>query len=273
MLKTRIVTAAVIAAVAFTVVFAVPPMVFALCIVALLVAGCREFASLAGLSGASSLMLVLAQTVLFGLMLYFWVGLSRHAPLVLTIACLTWCLLLMRLYGFDSKRPVDGRYRLMSVLSALTSLSFAGFSLVWLHQQARGEFLVLVLLFIIWAADIGAYFVGRAFGRTKLAPRISPGKTREGLFGGVMLALMIAYLAAEITRIVPSQAGLFVLLAAVTALAAAGGDLFISLHKRSMGVKDSGKLFPGHGGVLDRFDSLLAGAPFFALGIMLLSDP
>jgi len=273
MLKTRILTAVVIAAVAFTVVFAVPSLVFAVCIAALLLAACREFAPLAGLRGGASLMLVLVQTLLFGLMWYFWVGLSRHAVLVLTMACLSWCLLLMRLHGFDSKQPLDRRYRLMSVLSALTSLSCAGFSLVWLHQQQHGEFLVLVLLLIIWAADIGAYFVGRAFGQTKLAPRISPGKTREGLFGGVMLALMVAYLAAEITGVMPSQAGLFVLLTAITALAAAGGDLLISLHKRSIGVKDSGRLFPGHGGVLDRFDSLLAGAPFFALGIMLLSDP
>jgi phosphatidate cytidylyltransferase len=166
---------------------------------------------------------------------------------------------------------VDGRYRVLSVLSALASLSGAGFSLVWLHQQEHGAFLILVLLFTIWAADIGAYFVGRAFGRTRLAPQISPGKTREGLLGGVMLALLVAYLTAQIAGVLPRQVGLFVLLTAVTAVSAAGGDLFISLHKRAVGVKDSGKLLPGHGGVLDRFDSLLAGAPFFALGSLLLA--
>jgi phosphatidate cytidylyltransferase len=99
---------------------------------------------------------------------------------------------------------------------------------------------------------------------------ISPGKTWEGLFGGLALAVLIALLIARLTLAMPPALAVMVILTITTVLAAAAGDLFISLHKRTMGLKDSGRLFPGHGGVLDRFDSLLAGAPFFALGALML---
>jgi phosphatidate cytidylyltransferase len=138
-----------------------------------------------------------------------------------------------------------------------------------LRDQPAGEYLVLLLLVIIWSADTGAYFAGRRWGRHKLAPTISPGKTREGLLGGTLLATLSTVLIAGWFLPTPPSPALLVALAVLTTLFSAGGDLFVSLHKRTVGLKDSGRLFPGHGGVLDRFDSLLAGAPLFALGIEL----
>lgn len=273
MLKTRVLTAAVIALLAFVIVFIATPPIFALAILSLLLVGSWEYGRLADLRGYFAPILVGLQVLAFALMLHYWGDLSRQAPILLLGGCLAWCLMFARLYFFDNARKPGTGYRLQSVLSALASLTLAGFSLIWLHQQVRGEFLILVLLFIIWAADIGAYFTGRAFGRRKLAPRISPGKTREGLAGGTLVALLAAWLAARLTGVLPQSSGLFLLLVAITALTSAAGDLFISLHKRTVGVKDSGSLFPGHGGVLDRFDSLLAGAPFFALGIAVLAGP
>ena len=105
--------------------------------------------------------------------------------------------------------------------------------------------LLLFALVIVWAADIGAYFSGKQFGRVKLAPKISPGKTWEGVIGGLA----------------------FVALLVVIGNVWINADLAVSMFKRTAGIKDSGKLFPGHGGVLDRVDSVAAAAPLFALGI------
>ena len=135
-----------------------------------------------------------------------------------------------------------------------------------------GIAMILLLLIIIWAADIGAYFSGRRFGRTKLAPVISPTKTLEGVIGGIVLAGIAGLLLTHYTPGLETAAGLVAILVAVTVLTSVGGDLFISMHKRTMKVKDCGKIFPGHGGVLDRFDSLLAGVPFFTLGIWILDS-
>jgi phosphatidate cytidylyltransferase len=121
----------------------------------------------------------------------------------------------------------------------------------------------LIWVFMLaWGADIGAYFAGHAFGRRKLAPRVSPGKTWEGVIGGLALALAVCALGAF--WLTPGWVGwlpVIVLLVAVSVF----GDLFESVLKRATGVKDSGTLLPGHGGVLDRIDSLLAVLPVFAV--------
>lgn len=127
-------------------------------------------------------------------------------------------------------------------------------SLLWIRERdAHGLELLLWTLIVTWSTDIGAYFVGRRFGRRKLAPAISPGKTVEGLFGGIAAATLIGG-----AWVLANGLGLpLLLLAPVFALAAQGGDLFESGMKRRAGVKDSGAWLPGHGGVLDRLDGLV----------------
>ena len=135
-------------------------------------------------------------------------------------------------------------------------------SLLWIRERdARGVDLLLWVFIVTWATDIGAYFVGRAIGRTKHAPLISPGKTVEGLIGGVIAAALLGgawviYL--DLSRVLLILAPLF-------ALAAQGGDLFESWIKRRVGVKDSGHWLPGHGGLLDRLDGLVPVAVLTAL--------
>ncbi len=130
---------------------------------------------------------------------------------------------------------------------------------------------MLFLLVLIWIADSGAYFAGRRWGRVKLAPAVSPGKTREGVYGalaGAMLcALALAWMRPEI-----GAALVTIPLCLLTCLVSVAGDLFESLIKRQAGVKDSGTLLPGHGGVLDRIDSLTAAAPVFVFGLMWLEQ-
>jgi phosphatidate cytidylyltransferase len=135
-------------------------------------------------------------------------------------------------------------------------------SLLWIRERdAHGVDLLLWVFIVTWATDIGAYFVGRAIGRTKLAPSISPGKTVEGLAGGVIAAALLAG-----AWVVYKDLGrILLILAPLFALAAQGGDLFESWIKRKVGVKDSGHWLPGHGGLLDRLDGLVPVAVLTAL--------
>jgi phosphatidate cytidylyltransferase len=139
-------------------------------------------------------------------------------------------------------------------------------ALVWLH--ALDPMLVLYLILLVAAADTGAYFAGRQFGRSKLAPEISPGKTREGCFGALFVVIPVGLLGAWLFGLAALDALVFGLLSIVVALVSVAGDLQESVLKREAGAKDSGTLLPGHGGVLDRIDSLTAAAPVFLFGLL-----
>lgn len=143
-----------------------------------------------------------------------------------------------------------------------------------------GHGMVLYFLLLIWTADVSAYFVGKKWGKVKLAPEISPGKTVQGMYGALASALVSALclrLYYGLTPLEGDQSQLVVLLSidmvmlsVLTVLISIYGDLFFSLVKRRKGVKDSGLLLPGHGGILDRVDSIVAAAPFFYAGIVLI---
>lgn len=139
------------------------------------------------------------------------------------------------------------------------------------EQGTRMQLLLLYLFFIVWGADSAAYFVGQKFGKNKLAPSISPGKTLEGLFGGLLAVVLLTLLfGMNNWGFSQSQTIFMMILAIVCTLFSVVGDLTESRVKRIAGVKDSGNLFPGHGGVLDRIDAFTAAAPVFSLGWLLL---
>ena len=131
----------------------------------------------------------------------------------------------------------------------------------------NNNYLVLLLFGLIWAADVGAYFAGKAIGKTKLSPNVSPKKTVEGLVGGVILSLIVAGTYVFISLGNPSISDYLTygILSIIISLASVIGDLFESVLKRLANVKDSGRLLPGHGGILDRIDSLTCAAPIFFL--------
>jgi phosphatidate cytidylyltransferase len=158
--------------------------------------------------------------------------------------------------------------RLVIGLSGMLALSFAWLALIRMCLDwEQGQLAVFYALLIVWLADSGAYFAGRQWGVTKLAPLVSPGKTWAGLWGGLAVCALLA-LGVAAWRDLPLVSLLAVTL--VAGLFSVVGDLTESMAKRFAGVKDSGRLIPGHGGVLDRFDSLLAAAPILMLGIELL---
>ena len=142
-------------------------------------------------------------------------------------------------------------------------------ALIWLRGDgAAGRGNVLFLLLVVWASDIGAYAAGRLFGGPKLAPGISPGKTWTGALGGLASAMLVGEAAAQV--IAGATLGRAAGIAACLGVAAQVGDLFESWIKRRFGVKDSGRLIPGHGGLLDRMDGVLAAAPLAAVLSVLL---
>lgn len=129
----------------------------------------------------------------------------------------------------------------------------------------HGAKLVMLVCFLVWAADTGAYFSGKRFGKRKMAPAVSPNKTIEGLVGGAVLAVMVTWGGAALMDIPFVSWGSLLVIAVLTVIASVLGDLVESMFKRASGIKDSGSILPGHGGVLDRIDSLTAALPIFAL--------
>lgn len=193
---------------------------------------------------------------------------ERVQTSICAVAVLFWLMAhrLVRAYPDNTER--------WSTLAVLLPLGFvllvpAWLGLTLLHGQANGKWWLMYLLILVWGADTGAYFAGRAFGKHKLAARVSPGKTLEGFFGGLLLTTGIAIAVAAYLDLASQRFLAFMGLSLLTVLASVLGDLFESMVKRHAGIKDSGTIFPGHGGALDRIDSLTAAAPVFALGWLL----
>jgi len=133
------------------------------------------------------------------------------------------------------------------------------------QNPLTGGFYVLFMFTLVWGADVGGYVFGKLFGKHKLIPSVSPGKTWEGFFGGVFLTLVVAVVGAYLLQLPVNNIGLFVLAIIAIAIISVLGDLFVSLLKRQVNVKDTSQLLPGHGGILDRLDSTIAVSPFFLL--------
>lgn len=274
MLKQRIITALLLLAVLLPALFHSDPQPFCLLTLLLIVAGGWEWARLNGLAFAAALVCGLGLGALLGLA-WWQIGLERSLPWLWQMTGIFWLVaapLLLR-------AGVAGWPRVPQALRLWLGLALIGLAW-WAMAQARvqGVALLLSIMALVWTADIAAYFGGRAFGRRKLAPTISPGKSWAGVYSGAAGVLVLALcwtwaeqrygtpgasLYGRLWAMGPLPALLGLLL--LTAMSVCG-DLIESLVKRSAGVKDSSQLLPGHGGVLDRVDALL---PVLPLGMML----
>ncbi|MEZ5661595.1 MAG: phosphatidate cytidylyltransferase [Burkholderiaceae bacterium] len=265
MLAKRVVTALVLLALILPTLFLLPPVAWAALTLVFVLVGVSEWLTISGHPRhAWPVAIVLA---LPGLAFLAWGGVlpARLEVAILALAVLFW--LLIAPLWLARVRP--GR-----AASLLGPLLLAACWIGLLRLREEGVLPLLAAMAIVWLADIGAYFVGKAVGRRKLAPRISPGKSIEGALGGMMLVIVAGLFAAAapvmadtvMARLVASLGpwGAAGVLAFVVAFSIVG-DLFESLIKRHAGVKDSGWILPGHGGVLDRIDALLPTIPLLAL--------
>ena len=276
MLGKRILTALALVPLVLAALFLLSPRNFGIAILAAILIAAHEWSRLAAFStGVQWLFFGVILATAGGLLLLPAFGFARGWPgaIVLSVcgvSAMFW--LLVAPSWLKHRWPTTGKWAM--VLSGWVVLLGAWMALVEL--QSRSPWLVLAAMAIVWIADTAAYFSGRAFGRRKLAPQISPGKTWEGVYGGLVAVAIYALCLLPFARdagFAPAVGALVVALWLGFSLLLAGlsviGDLFESLQKRNAGVKDSGNLLPGHGGVLDRIDALLAAMPFAALAAQL----
>jgi phosphatidate cytidylyltransferase len=260
MLKQRIITALVLLPVALGGFFLLDGAAFALFIGAVVGLGAWEWARLAGLAGQALRVAYAAgvAALLFGLY-----QLPALAPWLLLLGVVWWVLATALVLSY----PASSHYwaGLPARLSiGLLILLPAWQGLVLFKQWPLANGLILAVMVLVWGADIGAYFTGKAFGKRKLAPRVSPGKSWEGAIGGLFTSLLITLAVGLYRGWFASELLLALAGAALVVSISVVGDLTESMFKRQAGLKDSSNLLPGHGGVLDRIDSLTAAIPMFA---------
>lgn len=258
MLAARVKTAVIALVILGVVLFVVPAMLAKCAIALVILLGAWEWSAFLETQNDSIRYVFVA--MIAALMASMIFVIPEQEMLLLQVACAWWFVAFVWILFFPT--PIPKAVRWISGVLVLLPVFIAMVSL-----YDRSSYFLLLALLIVWAADIGGYFCGKMLGRVKLAPSISPGKTWEGVVGGlaVVSALAVAWANFD-DRPIAVVLPFFLALGAVSVV----GDLTVSMFKRTAGVKDSGKLFPGHGGVLDRIDSLAAAAPMFALGLIWL---
>ena len=264
MLKQRIITSLVLAPLALAGVFYLPPGGFALFVAIIISLSAWEWANLAGYEGR------LLQGV-YTVFVAICCGLSLCIPplWLLWLAALWWFIALVLVKQYPASEKILAN-RPVRLVAGLFTLLPAWFGMYQLKLMSDGAWLIITLLVIVWAADSGAYFVGKRFGKAKLIERVSPKKTLEGMVGGVLLSVSLVSLVTVLSSVSFFQGVSLLAVTVITVLVSVLGDLWESVLKRGRGVKDSGSLLPGHGGMLDRIDSLTAAIPVFTLYVMLV---
>lgn len=269
MLKQRVITALILAPIIVGGLFFLPPLGFAIFTGILVAIGGWEWANLSGISAN-------AARVIYALVVGAVMAASLFATAGYTLTVL-WLVLAWWLCSFwlVSRYPSGTALWQPTPVRLLMGLPVLVGAWMGLNYLRSGDFslgrldnnllLILFAFCIVWIADIGAYFAGRAWGKRKLAPNVSPGKSWAGVYGGIAAALLLAAVVAWLAECGFGQAVGLIFISGVTALVSVLGDLYESMLKRLRGVKDSSQLLPGHGGILDRVDSLTAALPVFAL--------
>jgi phosphatidate cytidylyltransferase len=248
--------------------FFMPPMLFSIATVPLVLVAGWEWSRLAKIRSVAARVGYLLLIVISLFVASYWLGLPdtfdpERAQQLLLVAVGVWAFIFLWIQGYPSSailwsaRPVLG-------LLGLILLAFTWIAIVTILDYESGQWLLLLAVVIIALADIGGFFAGKYFGKHKLAPIISPGKTWEGFAGGLVLEVILVGSLVWFMFGNVSVIGLWLLVISV-ALYSVLGDLFVSMIKRHSGVKDSGQLLPGHGGVLDRIDGVMAALPMFGL--------
>lgn len=276
MLKQRLLTAAVLIPLIVWGVLGLPDDLFVLILALLLALGAWEWAALACIDGTARRMIYVVFIVACLGLVWYAMGVSDQiAPVILVSSFAGWCIALYWVLRYPGTTTTGKPWHLASwVLRfplGVMILVVPFVALVTLRgHENYGPPFVLFLISLMWVADSGAYFSGKKWGRHKLAPLVSPGKTWEGVGGAVVGTLLVSIIGAVLFRFSIWQTLFWIGLCVFTLAFSILGDLFESLCKRQARIKDSGYMLPGHGGLLDRIDSLTAAAPIFVLGLFVM---
>ncbi|MEH6549542.1 MAG: phosphatidate cytidylyltransferase [Pseudomonadales bacterium] len=274
MLKKRIITGVILALIFIGSLLLSPQGTLIFLAVAATIAG-WEWGRLAGWNPTGQNVFTLVMALVLLALLAFtnepgWYA-SKGFELAMAGATTLWAILFLWVISYPASTTLWS-HRWLRTLLGLLLISFVWLALAYLRVQENGSWLILYLVLIVVAADIGAYFTGKAIGKRKLAPKVSPGKTWEGFFGGLTLVAAVSLVVANLYGLPGMTALQAVILSIVTAAVSAVGDLSVSMFKREANMKDSSNLLPGHGGVLDRVDSILAAGPMFAFGLLMAAQ-
>ncbi len=268
-MKQRVLTALLITPVAIAVVLFLPMLAFAALITALCLIASWEWTRLSGLRDRRLRALLLAVALAIFWVLWVW----HNSPVVWSIAaigCVWWCLSLLWLRHFTFAASPSRGNTLFKLLVGVLVIFPAWVALMHLRDGTLGPAWSLYALLLCWSADTFAYLAGSRWGNRKLAPNISPRKTIAGVYGALVGTGIVAAIGGWLLHVRDTNLVWLVLLALLCVGFSIVGDLFESLIKRQSNVKDSGNLFPGHGGVFDRLDSAFAVMPIFVFGKLLL---
>lgn len=271
MLKQRVVTAVVLTVLIFSAVLFFPALGFQLFIGVFWLIASWEWSRI---SGITKLPVQLLYSFFF-FVLMFVVSRVPESHVYLMLVSLVWWLYAFYLVMVYPRHSATWSSKPVMVLSGLLVLLPSWVALMQLRLNEHFVFLFLVLFLIVTSVDIGAFFTGRAFGKNKLAPDVSPNKTWEGFWGGVCLSMLMSVAVSlflltqnyldNVLAVIPIVLGcVFIAVLSVV------GDLFESMCKRTRGIKDSGSILPGHGGILDRIDSVTAAVPVYILLLIFL---
>lgn len=268
MLKTRIITALILGPLVLAAIIFLAPEHFAIFTAIVLALGAWEWGDLSGLPTRSRLFFSGAVLLAFQAM---WDFTPEVQQSLLYASLVLWGIIAWWIKTYPASQASWGSTSKRTFLG-LFILCFAWLSLNILKQHEHGVFLIFLLLAMVWGADIGAYFAGRKWGDRKLAPQVSPGKTWAGVYGALVSTVAVTLLMLLFSGYLQdASAGswlLFAVLAAFITVVSIVGDLAESMVKRHRGVKDSGRLLPGHGGIMDRIDSLVAALPLYGVALL-----
>jgi phosphatidate cytidylyltransferase len=279
MLKQRIITAVILAPLAILAILFLPVEQFKIAVAGVVALGAYEWAKMSGINGRASkvtfmaLILIICGVLIFavdGQAVWYQSELNALYRTILGIAAVWWAVSLVMILTYPKYSsvwkeniPIRAAFGVLTLIPTWVAIISLRTNLYEV-DPFYGASLIFYVLGIVWAADIGAFFCGVKFGKHKLRPNVSPGKSIEGLLGGIMASLAIIAFAALHYQFDASRIGMHILIGVITVAVSALGDLNESMFKRCAGIKDSGKLLPGHGGVMDRIDSLTAAFPVFA---------
>ncbi len=268
MLYQRILTAIPLAAFVGWMIFFQPTSVFFYFVLFIVMIAGYEWAKLSGINNVyiRYIFALIITVIAWALKQYA----ADYALWAIYIAVMWWFSISYYLKFAKPKSPTS-ELRPDKLFVAFIVLPAAALSMEMIHSMYvgidwQGPAWLFYALSLVWVADIGAYFSGKKFGKNKLAPDISPGKTKEGLFGALLATSLYTLIASYYFELSSERAIILVLLSVILTFISVSGDLYISFLKREAGLKDSGNILPGHGGILDRIDSVLAAMPVFVVG-------